>query len=64
MPDELFLNGVNGATGAYLLPSLGADQLSRVARGMALDADEQAELRSAHRRATEKSLALPFGTDP
>ena len=59
----MIFNGVNGATGDYLL-SLSREQLLRVAQGEPLDDAEQAELRYKHQLATEAHLGPAEGIDP
>ncbi len=43
--DSYIFNGLNGATGGYLLPEMTSAQLSKVAQGQSLDQDETAELK-------------------
>src|SRR3954468_2089794 len=59
----MIFNGVNGATGDYLL-SLSREQLFRVAQGEPLNDAEQAELRYKHQLATEAHLGPAEGIDP
>jgi hypothetical protein len=43
--DLLFFNGINGASGDYLLPSLSAEQISKIAQGEKFDPDNLNELK-------------------
>lgn len=61
--DHVFLNGVNGATGSYLMPALTVEDVARLARGEALDADRFADLRARHESAAA-TFGVPFGVDP
>lgn len=45
LDDTLVFNGIDGASGAYLLPEMNAAQLSALAQGQAIDADEVEELK-------------------
>ena len=54
--DLLFFNGINGATGDYLLPPLTAEQVSRIAQGEEFDPEHIAELK--------KKNGLVKGLDP
>ncbi len=62
--DILTLNGVDGSTGHYLLPSLSLEEISRLARGEILDSDHLGELRWRHRWATEAAYGPKEGVDP
>ena len=57
-------NGVNGATGEYLLRPLTAEEVTRVALGETLDPAHVGELGDRHRRATEAHLGVKAGVDP
>jgi len=43
--DLLFFNGINGASGDYLLPPLSAEQVSKIAQGEEFDPDNLEELK-------------------
>jgi hypothetical protein len=58
------INGVDAATGTYLMPPLSTAQLSALARGETLDADHVGELRRRHRLATEATFGPRAGVDP
>jgi hypothetical protein len=59
----LVFNGINGATGQYLLRPLTAEEVTRVALGESLDPAELGELAERHRRATEATLGVKAGVD-
>ena len=44
-PDQLIFNGINGASGGYLLPPLSARDISKLAQGEKLDPTHLSELR-------------------
>jgi hypothetical protein len=62
--EELFFNGINGATGNYLLPPMSSQDLSRIAQGEALDQNHLEELRAWYQRAAQKHLGPKEGVDP
>lgn len=65
MQEEKFaFNGINGATGEYLLSGLSTNELSKIARGETLEADHLTELK--HRAATREvvHLGVREGIDP
>jgi hypothetical protein len=66
MVDEapVVFNGLNGASGAYLLPSLRLAQVSRLARGPSPEQDHLAELQWWHDRMAEAVFAPTEGVDP
>jgi len=68
MSDEnLIFNGVDGATGNYLLPPMTAAQLSAVIQGQTLDAEGEEHLKWLkwwHERITQKDYAPKWGVDP
>ncbi len=61
--DAVFLNGVNGADGGYLIPDLTIEQVARLARGEKLAAEHLEELRARH-EAAAPSFGVAFGIDP
>jgi hypothetical protein len=61
--DQIILNGVNGATGSYLMPALTVEELARLAQGETLDTDRFAELRARH-ESTAATFGVPYGVDP
>lgn len=67
VPDEESLvhaNGVNAATGRYLLPPLPAGTLCRIAEGTPLDPAERKALESIYSPEGETYLGVTFGVDP
>ncbi|AFY82197.1 hypothetical protein [Oscillatoria acuminata] len=67
MTDELlFINGVNGATGNYLLPPLTEEQISKIAQGEEFDPEEIDELlrKDKHVKGLEPDFAPIEGVDP
>jgi hypothetical protein len=62
--DLLFFNGVDGASGGYLLPPMTAQELGRAALGTRWQDDQYRELKDRHEKATEKRYALRAGLDP
>jgi hypothetical protein len=61
---QLTLNGINAASGEYLLPALSPKEVSAIAQGEALDAAHLRELKSWYRRVTEATLGPKEGVDP
>ena len=64
MDERVFVNGVNGATGDYLLAPPSLRDISAVARGDTVDRDQLGELRWWHRRSAEATFAPREGIDP
>jgi hypothetical protein len=65
MDDEpMAFNGINGATGAYLLPKMTPQQLARIARGESWDPQHLSELKWWYRRTTEATFGPVEGVDP
>jgi hypothetical protein len=65
VPDDTFVfNGIDGATGEYLVPPLSPAELARLAQGEVIDPAHLAELKARHRRDTEPSYAPLEGIDP
>jgi hypothetical protein len=62
--EELVFNGVDGASGEYLLPRMPAQAVSRIAQGEAPDEGHLAELRAWYRRVTQAQLGPKEGVDP
>src|SRR5574337_560319 len=64
MSEELFfLNGINGASGAYDFPPLKMDELYRLAEGQELSEDEKKELEARHQKDTTAHWAVKEGVD-
>jgi hypothetical protein len=65
MPAQhLVFNGVNGATGDYLLPPLTPQQVAAIARGEPLDERHLEELKWFYRRSQTAVLGPVAGVDP
>lgn len=62
--DYLVFNGVNAATGTYLLPPLPASVIASRVKGLPVDKDLLRELQHRRRRETEVTLAPMEGIDP
>lgn len=60
----LYFNGINGATGDYLLSPLTPGQLSALALGEQLSPTQQRDLEERAAQAREKKLAVEWGIDP
>ena len=60
----LVFNGIDGASGEYLLPPMAPQDLAKIAQGEALDEKHLDELRWRHRQATEAHLGVVEGVDP
>ncbi|MCI5139705.1 MAG: hypothetical protein D3922_15140, partial [Candidatus Electrothrix sp. AR1] len=61
---ELFsFNGINGATGNYLLPEMSAADVSKIAQGEVFDKDHLEELTNRHFGVTAPPFGLKEGTD-
>ncbi len=65
-PDDalLFFNGIDGASGDYLLPPMTVQELSQLARGEPLDQQQVQELKRRHGQTTETHLGVKEGVDP
>jgi hypothetical protein len=61
--DRLLFNGIDAATGKYALPSLSADEVTRIALGEPLDAAEIAALRARFEAANAETLGVAEGVD-
>lgn len=64
MASNLTFNGINGATGGYLLPEMSAEEISRIAQGEAFDPEHLAELKHRFRSAGLVHLGVKEGVDP
>jgi len=63
-PEPLHINGIDGASGEYLLPPLPSDIVARVAGGERLEKEELDELKARRKAATEAYLGVIAGVDP
>jgi tetratricopeptide (TPR) repeat protein len=61
---ELIFNGINGATGTYLLPPLSTHDLSKIAKGDVLDKDHLRNLQLRHRQSSKTTRGVKAGVDP
>jgi hypothetical protein len=65
MPTEqLYFNGINGATGEYLLPPMSPQDISKIAQGESLERTHLQELKFWYERTTQKFLGPKEGVDP
>jgi hypothetical protein len=64
LPRSLAFNGIDAATGEYLLPPMDIGALARVATGSHLEGDEIADLKNKSRRARRANYAVVEGVDP
>jgi hypothetical protein len=62
--DAVVFNGIDAATGTYLLPPMSPRAVSQVARGQAFDPADLKELRWWHHRAAEVAFGPKEGIDP
>jgi hypothetical protein len=60
----LFFNGINGASGEYLLPPMTPQDVSKIAQGEALDARHLQELKWWHQHITQETFGPKEGIDP
>ncbi len=64
MTTNLAFNGINGATGGYLLPEMSAEEISKIAQGEEFDRDHLNELKHRYRSAGMVHLGVKEGVDP
>jgi hypothetical protein len=64
MSRELVFNGIDGASGAYLLPPMSPADISRIARGEELDRAHLEELKTWYGHLTQGQLRPEEGVDP
>ncbi|CAD5911933.1 hypothetical protein [Planktothrix agardhii] len=64
--EQFFFNGVNGATGGYLMPSLTPEQVAKIAQGEEFDPDHLLELQKKNRqvKGIDEEFAPIEGVDP
>ncbi len=62
--DFLYFNGVDGASGDYLLPPMTPADVSKVATGVPMDEDQLKELKWWHERSTSGHYGVKEGVDP
>jgi hypothetical protein len=64
MTNELVFNGIDGATGNYLLPPMTPQDVSKIAQGETPDKTHLQELRARYRALTEAVMGVKEGVDP
>jgi tetratricopeptide (TPR) repeat protein len=64
MGEQLTFNGINGATGAYLLPPMSPEQLSAIAKGDARDKEHLYDLELRLRQSGKTKRGVKAGVDP
>ncbi|BBD60982.1 hypothetical protein NIES2109_37830 [Nostoc sp. HK-01] len=64
LTEELYFNGIDGASGSYLLPPLTPEQVARIAQGEEFDPLELSELQQKDPRYQEGHFAPMEGVDP
>ena len=62
--DRLFFNGINGASGDYLLPPMTPQQVSEIVRGEPQETKHIQELKWWYQRVTQAHLGPKEGVDP
>lgn len=60
----LIFNGINGATGTYLLPEMTPNELFSIARGQRVQKEHLSDLKLRQRLSTQKMRAVKEGVDP
>ena len=60
----LYFNGIDGASGKYLLPPMTSRQISEIVRGETGDQEHLRELKGWHQYVTEAHLTLKEGLNP
>jgi len=64
MSDLMYFNGIDGATGDYLLPPMTAADVSRLAQGERFDPQHLNELKWKYRQSTQGHYGVTEGIDP
>ena len=64
MTGPIVFNGIDGASGDYLLPPLEPEQFASLIRDQARDSTEAEELSRWHARLTQGELVVKEGVDP
>lgn len=64
MTTNLTFNGINGATGGYLLPEMSVEDISKIARGEEFAKEHLSELKHRYHSAGVVSLGVKEGVDP
>lgn len=63
LSEQIIFNGINGATGAYLLPPLSPQELSAIAKGEAVDDEHLYDLKLRYRQSTKPKRGVKAGVD-
>src|SRR3954453_17485044 len=61
---RLYFNGIDGATGDYLVPPLSPHEVAALARGEPIDPKQLKELKEKVSAATEAPFVVVEGVDP
>lgn len=61
--EKLIFNGINGATGAYLLPPIATQDILDIAKGDTTDQDHLYDLKLRHRQSTKTIRGVKAGID-
>ena len=62
--ESLVFNGINGATGSYLLPKMTTADVTKIIRGETLDEKHREELEWYYQRSKEENMGPKAGVDP
>ena len=62
--DKLVFNGIDGASGGYLLPPMSPQDVSKIAQGVTPDEGHLRELKYWYQRVTQAHLGPKEGVDP
>ncbi|MCP4400019.1 MAG: hypothetical protein GY801_22270 [bacterium] len=62
--DFFYFNGINGATGKYLLSEMTPEQISKIVQGETLEKEHLQELKWYYQRTTQANLGPKEGVDP
>ncbi|MGH8658855.1 MAG: hypothetical protein ACREV4_10405 [Gammaproteobacteria bacterium] len=62
--DLLLFNGINGASGDYLLPPMNASEISKIAQGETFDEKHLNELKWRHQQLSAAHFGVKEGVDP
>ena len=61
---QLIFNGINGATGSYLLPPLTAEDVSNIAKGHRFDKNHLQDLNLRDQQTSKTTRGVKAGVDP
>ncbi len=64
MEDILYFNGINGASGGYLLPPLAAEEIAKIAQGRELDPEVWEDVQLKKQQLEEVHFGVIEGIDP